>query len=248
MNFLQDEIERKRKAMQSFAQKTGISKYAKRGDLERMREEQYLIEQRETELLRQEKRQKLEQLTKPEINQSILSDRIEPISIKAIDETFNVDDIIKRLRLRGQPIKMFAETDQERILRLKGCEVNEIRASGQTSELRALLLAGEKGLTEDLLKGLAPSKPIKEEVHKDAEVDTTQISLDLLKSNQKLITVLIAIYFKRVTTEWAIFLSNRSDEVKRSVDGKLKTALQAQTVIFMKPLYKRLKKATLDQE
>lgn len=220
MDFLQAEIIRKRKEIETIAQKNGSSKYVKRADVERHREEMYLKEQHELELSRKEKRltdeqSKIKQQPKIEI---------QPISLATIDESFDNADIIKRLRLRGQPIKLFGESDIERIQRLKKCEVNDIRqTNGQTNELRALLQAGEKGLTEDLLKGIAPNKPKDEENDKYADVDTSVINLTLLKENPSQASFLITIYLKRITREWGLNLQNRKDEIKRSVDGKLKT-------------------------
>jgi pre-mRNA-splicing factor 18 len=242
MDFLQAEIEKKRKALDEYTLKTGKSKYVKRGDLEQFREEAYIREQREKEELKVKEYLALSEAAEKK--------RAYTASVN-INETFENEDVVMRLRLRGQPVRLFGESNEERIVRLKECEVKEIRVKGQSNELLAALRSQEKGMAEDLMKGKQP-ETIKEvnEVAQvaEADVDTTKINLELLKSNAKLTALLIVIYFKKVNTDWGVYLQDRDEEEKRMAEGRLKAALHAQTVLFMKPLYKRLKKRNLPQE
>lgn len=73
-------------------------------------------------------------------------------------EAFNVsnEEAIRRLRNKGQPIRLFGETDRERRLRLRALELIEVRGSeGQRNDFARALESAERGL--DLQALLAPT-------------------------------------------------------------------------------------------
>jgi pre-mRNA-splicing factor 18 len=63
---------------------------------------------------------------------SITADVPEPI---ATSETFNIsnEECIRRLRSKGQPIRLFGESDKERRLRLRALELQE-KTTGSSSQ------------------------------------------------------------------------------------------------------------------
>lgn len=263
MDVLFQEIEKKRKAQLELKKSGG--KYIKRGDVELMRRQEYDSQQQSLEQEREEARHQAwmaaEAAKKARAEGKASSRAHESRDLKASDqeasgdqeaetldqeskeqslEQLDAEDVIKRLRLRGQPIQLFGETDTERHARLKECEIKEVRDKGLNNTLKTMLLDGERTNTEGLLGAQE-----KEKVDVDAHVDTTQLSLELLKENQNLTCILITIYLKRTVREWELHLAARPEAVKRTADGKLKTSLHAQTLLFLKPLYKRLKNHSL---
>lgn len=70
-------------------------------------------------------------------------------------EAFNVsnDEAIRRLRQKGQPIRLFGETDKERRLRLRALELIEERTEGQRNDFMKAMEAMEKGAGSGLQEG-----------------------------------------------------------------------------------------------
>jgi pre-mRNA-splicing factor 18 len=66
-------------------------------------------------------------------------------------ETFNVsnEEAIRRLRRIGQPIRLFAETDKERRLRLRALELIEERTEGQRNDFARAMEGQELGLERE---------------------------------------------------------------------------------------------------
>ncbi|KAJ3037432.1 mRNA splicing protein prp18 [Rhizophlyctis rosea] len=284
MDFLKEELERKRKALEQLAGPG--KKYVKRGDLEKAREQQYREEQERLERERQEKLQKrlaevaeretgLSRSGTPETGGGIgvrvgqsggtgdgsssANDVIED------EDEFNIpnDEVVRRFRARDQPIRLFGETDRQRIRRLRKLESTEERTEGQRNDFRAAMQATDKGLAlENLIRKHSreegdDSTPAddnnqytKKSSKKDttSEVDTTLISLDLLQKDPEKVRSLIAVYFKRVLREWERSLTARPDEVKRSTQGKLAAATQAQSAEYLKPFFKQLKRGQIAED
>ncbi|KAM0789836.1 hypothetical protein ACM66B_006683 [Microbotryomycetes sp. NB124-2] len=64
-------------------------------------------------------------------------------------DKFNIsnDEAIKRLRHKGQPIRLFGETDRDRRLRLRALELIEERTEGQRNEFQRAMDAVGAGMT-----------------------------------------------------------------------------------------------------
>ncbi|KAJ3275948.1 mRNA splicing protein prp18 [Terramyces sp. JEL0728] len=230
------EIEKKKKQQQEAASKIG-SKYVKRGDLERMREEEYLRKQRELEAKRIAEKRKL----------AVEVEKVAPKKPKVETVVLTYDNITEdiltvRLRARSEPIKLFGEAFDQRLERLKEVESKEQRNVQVT--FSNFMQARETDLADDLLLG----KPVEEDVDKDANVDTTPISMELLREDRERTLALIPIYLKRVLRVWAQTLHQRPEEVKRATQGKLAAVLQSQTAEHLKPFFKDLKKARLPDD
>lgn len=70
-------------------------------------------------------------------------------------EAFNISntEAIRRLRAKGQPIRLFGETDSERRLRLRAVELIEQRSEGQQNAFMRAMENMDKGLAlEELQK------------------------------------------------------------------------------------------------
>lgn len=54
--------------------------------------------------------------------------------------------MVRRLRARGHPIRLFAETDQQRKIRLRALELVEDRSEGQRNDFMRAMENAETGL------------------------------------------------------------------------------------------------------
>lgn len=63
-------------------------------------------------------------------------------------EAFNISnpEAVRRLRAKGQPIRLFGESDSERRLRLRALELIEERSEGQRNDFMRALEGMDKGL------------------------------------------------------------------------------------------------------
>lgn len=238
----------------------------KRGDLEKLREKQYHENQKKLEE---------ERLAKKKKSNGSLDDG----GIGGIGEYGNgnksgkknhedeEDDlnmapevVIKKLRSRDQPIRLFGETDKERIKRFKNLQIKEEQMGeggddgGQRNDFRKALAHQNEALALENLKKKGEEETsqdtseqtrVKKQDEKDDSIDTTIISLELLKENLNLTYDLIGIYFARMMREWEKFLSIRPDDVRRTHAGKLQSAMQTQSSEYMKPFFKGLKNRTI---
>lgn len=148
MDFLKETIAQKRKQLDSISSEAGPSrKYFKKGDLEKLKKDE----------------NSAPDSPEPSSSSSILPSSSKSATQESIPskndqspypvEVFNIsnDEAIRRLRLKGQPIRLFAETDKERRLRLRALELMEERDKevGDAESGRNDLMRAMEGLSKD---------------------------------------------------------------------------------------------------
>ncbi|KAJ3328861.1 mRNA splicing protein prp18 [Blyttiomyces sp. JEL0837] len=255
MEAIKAEIERKRKALEMVSTVVGgpKKKYVKRGELERAEE-----------LLNAKNSSSAESL-KAEATASSSSSKT---AVKSTDakshegnnsDEFNElllipeEELKARFRSRNQPIKLFGETNAQRIRRLRALESMEERSEGQRNEFQSLLENAERGLAIELLAKQAGGDEEHEKQKRKKEmefekVDTSGISTKLLEKDPEKTRYLIEVYLKKLLHEWAKTLNARPEDEKRTTQGRLQSATQAQSEEYMKPFFKNLKKGTLEND
>ncbi|KAJ1650676.1 hypothetical protein IWQ61_008578 [Dispira simplex] len=251
------------------------SKYVKRSDLERVQREEYYREQQRLEEARRQKKRKQDASliskvspdvpTEPQEDQlghsGEESSKVRNLAevaeaVKNALETKDTLDIapeeaIRRLRSRGQPIRLFGETDRQRAIRLRALELIDEKSEGQRNDFMKTLEETESGLALEALQkqavgdtaergGSSHTKKRRKELFMK-EYDTTQLSRELLKENADLAYTLVYVYLKRLLYEWEDVLNNRPDKIRTSAQGKLAAATQRQTSDYLRPLFKLLK-------
>ncbi|KAI9146521.1 Prp18 domain-containing protein [Paraphysoderma sedebokerense] len=239
-------------------------KYIKRSELEKIREQEYLESQRRLEEERRAKAMKNRTISSSSIS-SVNShssssvaqsepngnaDESEPITPEDDEDTardiFNIpsDEVNKRFRARGQPIRLFGETDKQRIIRLRILEANsdKVEGGGQRNDFMKAVADTDARLTVD------KKKQKLESMIYNPNYDTSQISPELLKVNPDRTYVLVYVYIKRLLHEWEEFLDTRPEHIKRSTQGKLDLAKVKQTGEYLKPFFKLLKRRALEQD
>lgn len=164
------------------------------------------------------------------------------------------DEVIRRLRLRDEPIRLFAESDRARLARLRLLESQDVESDGQKNEFRRALEATEQRLVKEALAkqaGMedegAKRKAAAEDALLDA-VDTTPISLELLQSDPDRNTYLVGVYYRRLVRDWAKHMDSLPDEVKRSREGKLAQTTFRQSYDYLQPFFKLVASKKLDPD
>ncbi|KAF9133409.1 mRNA splicing protein prp18 [Mortierella sp. 14UC] len=188
----------------------------------------------------------------PTISDHPIDDATAAAAAAAAAATFNIapEEVVRRLRARGHPIRLFAETDQARKIRLRALELVEDRSEGQRNDFMRAMENAETGLHLEALgqQGGSSTKEKKSKSVPAKEVDTNEISIDLIQKDMDKLYVLIYTYFKRLLREWERDLDQRPDELKRSTPGKLATATQAQSAEYLKPFFKSLRQKSLEPD
>ncbi|KAJ2660639.1 hypothetical protein IWW48_002848 [Coemansia sp. RSA 1200] len=166
----------------------------------------------------------------------------------------NAEEIVKRLRARAEPIRLFGETDAQRRQRLRQLEVSEEKRglSGQQNEFRRALAQVEAGaMLEDLKRQSRTDDTDRGDIKRQKKYrllmdhDVSAISLDLLRTDANRLHTLLYVYLKRLLYEWDDYLATRPDDERRTAEGKLAAATQRQSAEYLRPLFRSIKSRTV---
>ncbi|PBL03832.1 Prp18-domain-containing protein [Armillaria gallica] len=258
MDALKAEIASKRKALQDDSSERP-TKYMRRGELERLKEEQERKEREEAEAKERAAREEAEAkaaAAKAAKASARSSNSPHPSSLAhdtdspKPESSFNIsaEETIRRLRAKGQPIRLFAETDKDRRLRLRALELIEEKGhdrQGGQNDFKKALEDVENVEREMKSKGTLNKGKKKEE---SELASNTVLDLDLVKSEPEKLYPIIYYALKRVLKEWGEAMDERPDHIKRTHQGKLAAATQVQSAEYLKPLFKQLRSRSLPSD
>ncbi|KAI0709857.1 pre-mRNA splicing factor [Earliella scabrosa] len=266
MDALKAEIAVKRKALEIPATDGARpTKYIRRGELERLKEEQERKEreaqeeqrrlEREREEREREERRRAKEAAKASTSRrstkSPYPEGSEANGSPAPESTFNIsnEETIRRLRAKGQPIRLFGESDKDRRLRLRALELIEEkdheRHGGQNDFKKAL---EDVENVERLMKDKQTQEAAEKEKGKKKESESLVsevLDLGLIKSDPDKLYPLIYHALKKALKEWEQWMDDRPEHVKRTTQGKLAAATQRQSAEYLKPLFKLLRARNL---
>ncbi|THV02775.1 Prp18-domain-containing protein [Dendrothele bispora CBS 962.96] len=237
MDGLLAEVASKRKALESDTQRP--KKYMRRGEIERLREEEEQKCKAEKEAQEAAARQEREATSA----RSTMSPSpvVDSDGGPVAESSFNIsnEETIRRLRAKGQPIRLFAESDKDRRLRLRALELIEEKGHDQKAGQNDFKKALED--VENLERELK-NKSSKGKKKGDTElVNGGVLDLELVKTDPDKLYPLIYYALKRVLKEWAEAMDERPEHIKHTNQGKLAAATQVQSAEYLKPLFKQLK-------
>ncbi|ORZ00174.1 Prp18 domain-domain-containing protein [Syncephalastrum racemosum] len=247
------EMSKKRKTLEtvSSGQK---KKYVSRAELERIREEEYrkqeeerIAKENERKAKKREEEEKLRLKDKVPEKQS---DSREQSEEKEEVEAFNIsrEEVIRRLRAKGQPIRLFAETDKQCKIRLRALELMEEQTDeGQRNDFMRQLEEMEEGMRLEVLKKGGNETATAKKPKKQA-LQVEPINLKLIKEDRDKLCLQIYAYLVHTMEEWEEFMAARPQEEKQTTQGKRQAVLQKQTSEYIKPLLRQLKKRTLEAD
>ncbi|KAJ3532652.1 hypothetical protein NMY22_g7657 [Coprinellus aureogranulatus] len=240
------------------------TKYMRRGDLERLKEEQERKaqeekrkrEEEEARLKKEAATERLRVAARKEAKSKSPSFSPAPGphdsrsgSEQPKEAQFNLsnEECIRRLRAKGQPIRLFAESDKDRRLRLRALELIEEkdheRLGGQ-NDFKKALEDVENAERETNSKGTKGKK----KDGADVTSGESLLDLELVKTDPDKLYPIIYYALKRILKEWGESMDERPVEVKQSRQGKLAAATQVQSAEYLKPLFKQLRSRSLPSD
>ncbi|RXM30704.1 Pre-mRNA-splicing factor 18 [Acipenser ruthenus] len=159
--------------------------------------------------------------------------------------------VIRSLRERGEPIRLFAESDYDAFQRLRKIEFLAPEVNkGLRNDLKAALDKIDQQYLNEVVGGQEPGEEDTQHDLKVHEENTTIEELEALGESlgqgddDKDMDVITKV-LKFLLGVWAKDLNGREDHVKRGVQGKLTSATQKQTESYLKPLFRKLRKRSL---
>jgi len=163
------------------------------------------------------------------------------------------EETIRRLRAKGQPIRLFGESDKDRRLRLRALELIEEkgheRVGGQNDFRKALEdVESAERLMKDRNNANSTAdegKGKKKDDSASGEGEIAVLDLALVKTDPDKLYPVIYYALKRVLKEWGESMAERPENVKRSTQGKLAAATQVQSAQYLKPLFKLIRSRSL---
>ncbi|KAI0762035.1 pre-mRNA splicing factor [Irpex lacteus] len=159
--------------------------------------------------------------------------------------TFNIsnEEAVRRLRAKGQPIRLFGESDRDRRLRLRALELieeKEHERHGGQNDFRKALEDVETRAQKEINES-SKQKEGREGKGAGGEI----LDLNLVKTDPNKLYPIIYYALKRTLKEWEQWMDDRPEHIKRTTQGKLAAATQHQSAEYLKPLFKLLRSRSL---
>jgi len=236
MDFLAAEIARKRKEIETNqASSLGNKKFIRQKDIVAERERRYREEQERLQAEREAKAAaKLEETRKREAaaherEEKLKKDRDDKLGQgPSLEKLVTDEEAQQRLRELGEPIKLFAETPEDRKLRL---ETAEMKAAVEKKRMARLEAAKLDDLPEhEPLESLTP------------DAQELQIKLVDIKENPNRLYEQLYRFFKVMCQEWTKSMDDRDPEEISSPEGMDALKIQQQCLQDFRPLLKSLKR------
>ncbi|XP_051676814.1 pre-mRNA-splicing factor 18 isoform X6 [Oryctolagus cuniculus] len=251
MDVLKSEILRKRQLVEDRNLLVENKKYFKRSELAKKEEEAYfercgykpVNEKPSGEIQPKEEDQKPLTSSNPVLELELAEEKL-PM-------TLSRQEVIRRLRERGEPIRLFGETDYDAFQRLRKIEILTPEVNkGLRNDLKAALDKIDQQYLNEIVGGQEPGEEDTQNDLKVHEENTTIEELEALgeslgKGDDHKDMDIITKFLKFLLGVWAKELNAREDYVKRSVQGKLNSATQKQTESYLRPLFRKLRKRNL---
>ncbi|CAE1167702.1 PRPF18 [Acanthosepion pharaonis] len=245
MDFLKAEIERKKRQLQEKNIFPPNKKYFKRGDLMKKNQEDYHNRNNPT-LDSSDDKEKCEE--KVEVLNS------EPENFKKEEIQLLRKDVIRRLRDRGEPVRLFGETDYESYQRLKRLETLEPdvnKGQGFQNDFKAALDKVDQEYLNELIKttdGAVQSNDVSVKDDGTTLEDIEKMKKELGEIDRDRDQEIVLRFLKYILKLWGEELNSRPEEQKRTEKGKMSSATHTQTVVYLKPLFRKLKQRKVEED
>ncbi|XP_056622678.1 pre-mRNA-splicing factor 18 isoform X1 [Triplophysa dalaica] len=250
MDIIKAEIARKRKLIEEKDLMDDSKKYFKRADLARKEEEDYFKRCGYKVAHEQPVRQ-----VEKNIEEAAPSTSANPVLEKQMTEeklpmTLSRQEVIRRLRERGEPIRLFAESDYDAFQRLRKIEILAPEVNkGLRNDLKAAMDKIDQQYLNEIVGGEAGEVDTQHDLQVHEENTTIEeleaLGASLGTGNDVRDMEIIDKVLRFLLGVWAKDLNSREDHVKRSVQGKLASATQKQTESYLKPLFRKLRKKNI---
>jgi len=243
MDFLLAEIDRKKKQIDQ-NEVTSNKKYFRRGDLAVKQAEEY--KKKQEERLKEKEEKSGKRAAEEDIFSGFKKKKNDGETKSAMIPR---EEVIRRLRERGEPIRLFGESDDEACQRLRKIEmlVPEIN-KGLRNDFKAAMEKIDQEYLAELIKQQG-GEDQGSEGEEASQVEDDGTTLDDIKSlatnmgqgDENLDQDVILKFIQFLLRLWAKDYKIRADDSKRSLEAKLAGATQRQTESYLKPLLRKLK-------
>ncbi|CAL1545803.1 unnamed protein product [Lymnaea stagnalis] len=163
-------------------------------------------------------------------------------------------EVIRKLRERGEPIRLFGEDDFDAYKRLKKLETSEpdVKGEGYSNDFQAAMEKVDQDYLNEIIKSTGEEEMTKSNDVSVKDDGTTQEDIsrmreELGKGDKDKDHEIVLRFFKFVLKKWGEQLNTRSEEDKRTIKGKVASATHSQTVSYLKPLFRKLKYKDVDE-
>lgn len=169
-------------------------------------------------------------------------------------------EVIKRLRERGEPIRLFGESDEDAYNRLRHLEISEPDATnGMGNDFKAAMDKVNDEINKTCESSLDPSSGNKSDVNTtelDTNIEEIHALVGELTSNTNYTDdhvvakdcAIISKFLRFILESWGKELNERPIDEKTSQAGKTVSARYTNTRTNLKPLFKLLKKKTISRD
>ncbi|CAN8025144.1 unnamed protein product [Ixodes persulcatus] len=245
MDVLKAEIERKRRQLESKDLIGPNKKYFKREELIKKTEEEYL------------ERRRAKGTDEGDDQASTSLSVASLLKRKQEDErVLPRKEVVRRLRERGEPVLLFAETETEAFHRLRRLEILEPEVDrGLRNDFQEAMEKVDQIYLDEILKSQGKTEDGKS-IH-DVKVDSEGTTLDDIQNiaselgerrNKGKDAEMILTALKFILQLWGEKLNSRAEAEKTSMRGKMSSATYNQTQAYLRPLFKRLRKNTIPED
>ena len=248
MDFLKAEIERKKRQIAEKNVCQPNKKYFKRSDLAAVQEAEYLAKYGP----------KIDEIAELEAKKSeALKERN---IVEGEDPLYPLarEDVISKLRDKLEPILLFGETEDEANLRLRSLVIEE----GDSFKLKNTgnnFQEALKKVDQQYLKAVEKNDVTDEDKDKNklelklystnrTWSELLELADDLRRGDHKHDEMVISEWIKVIMTMWGHELNSRHEVEKMTVKGRMDAAQYKQTMGYLKPLLKMLRKSTLTED
>ncbi|KOS13738.1 pre-mrna splicing factor [Malassezia pachydermatis] len=170
-------------------------------------------------------------------------------------------EVVERLRRKGEPIRIFGESDKDCRLRLRALELLEehdmtrkrLKKDAKSFEPMSGTESAEKPSDHDGKSTMEASDSSNVSTRTPARLRegigmNSVMDLKLIWTDTPRVYPIIYYTLKGLLADWEEALSKRPDNVRNSAQGQQVTAMQAQTAEYLKPLFKSLRKRALEPD
>jgi len=252
MDILKAEIERKRKLLESKQVMGSQKKYFKRGDLAAKEKEEYMQKYGNTVVVKKSTDQYGPSKANPD--EHVLEE--DGVAVAVLPRK----EVVRRLRDRNEPILLFAETEIEAFRRLRKLEISEPEINrGFRNDFQEAMERDDEAYLNEILATKSSesdandgSKPNAIDVKVVTDDMTYEEILELAKGmgagNVEIDLKVISNLLKLILQIWGQKLNSRPEAEKRSVIGKRASATYGQTQAYLKPLFKKLRNKSIQDD
>nr|CAB3265183.1 pre-mRNA-splicing factor 18-like [Phallusia mammillata] len=242
---LKAEVDRKRKHIEEKQILGESKKYFRRSDLAQREREEY------------EKVHNIKRIVDEKPSTST-SGEAEDLTTMGPDEdklpmTLSRQEVIRRLRDRNEPIRLFAESDYEAFQRLRKLEITTPDIDkGLRNDFKAAMDELEQENIDKIIQQTGDGESGgKTEIKLDDGITMDSLqerAKGLGRGNENHDCSLILDTMQFLMKSWANELNEVPPEKKKTVQWKTQSTIHRQTVAYLSPLFKKLKKRTVAQD